>query len=95
MNISNVTDFYYLIKRTNLHSLNHNLTPFIQCVDDYNKICSCKSNEKSNKYRDCHHLYKQLVNNEIAPFKHELFKHTNDDSIMFYDNSTVILTLIK
>lgn len=95
MNISNVTDFYYLVKHNNLNSFNSNLNEFIQCVDDYNKICNCKSNQKSNKYRDCHFLYKKCVSNDIASIKHEIFKNTNDNSVVFYDGGSIILTLTK
>ncbi len=95
MNISNVTDFYYLVKTSNLQTFNSNLNAFLQCVDDYNKICNCKSNEKSNKYRECHNLYKRSVLNDIASIKHEIFKNTTDGDVMFYDGGTVILTLLK
>ena len=93
MNISNVTDFYYLVKRSNLQSFNSNLNVFLDCVDNYNRICN--SNEKSNKYRECHELYKRAALNDIAAIKHEIFKNTTDSSVMFYDGGTVILTLVK
>lgn len=95
MNISNVTDFYYLIKKSNLHTFNSNLNRFIQCVDDYNKICNCKSNEKSNKYKECHFLYKNHALHDIASIKHEIFKNTNDTTILFYDGGNIFLTLTK
>ncbi len=95
MNISNVTDFYHLVKTSNLQSFNSNLNVFLDCVDNYNRICNCKSNEKSNKYRECHDLYKRNVLNDIASIKHEIFKNTTDNTVVFYDGGSVILTLIK
>ena len=95
MNINNVTDLYYLIQKTNLHSLNPAINSFVECVNEYNKICNCRSNEKSNKYRNCHNLYKSIVTNEIASLKHQIFNTITDNDVIFYFDGSVILTLIK
>lgn len=95
MNITNVTDFYHLVKKSNLQTFNSNLNIFLDCVDNYNRICNCKANEKSNKYRECHNLYKRIILNDIASIKHEIFKNTTDTTVEFYESGTVILRLTK
>ncbi len=95
MNISNVTDFYYLTQKTNLHSFSPVINSFVECVNDYNKICNCRANEKSNKYRSCHNLYRSIVTSEVAPLKHHIFNSITDNDVVFYFDGSVILTLVK
>lgn len=94
MNVSNPTDFYYLIKHTQLQD-NPQLKEFLNCMDNYNSICNCKANEKSNKYKICVELYKRHGVNVIPAFKDFIFNQIKDKDLILTHDGSPLITLLK
>ena len=68
---------------------------FIDSVNDYNRTCSCRPNEKGKKYKNCNDLYISIVTNEIEPLKNMIFEKITDNNVVFYFDSKAILTLTR
>jgi len=65
------------------------------CVQTFDKICSCQKQRKSIKHDECNNIYINLVNS-VAPSLIDYFRtKTTDEEIIFYHNGHNLITKLK
>ena len=93
MRINNVGDFFGFITGNALIGLAPELSPFIVCMDEFSRMCSCDSIEARNaKLHHCNSFYVAFVS-KSNQYKATLLSKTRDGVLSFYVNNQHVVTL--
>jgi|694.fasta_scaffold23253_9 hypothetical protein len=69
--------------------------PLTNCIQTFDKICSCQKQRKTLKHDECNKIYINTVT-AVAPSLVDYFKtKTTDEEIIFYHNGHNLIMKLK
>lgn len=65
------------------------------CIQSFDKICSCQKQRKTLKHDECNKIYINLVNSVVPSLLEYLRTKTADEEIIFYHNGHNLINKFK
>lgn len=65
------------------------------CIQTFDKICSCQKQRKTIKHDECNKIYINLVNSVVPSLLDYFRSKTSDEEIIFYHNGHNLINKFK
>jgi hypothetical protein len=69
--------------------------PLSNCIQTFDKICSCQKQRKTIKHDECNKIYINLVNSVVPSLLDYFRSKTSDEEIIFYHNGHNLINKFK